>query len=334
MLASSSALEAPELVQSVLSEEGIDCDYEQPGHLALAETPSVWEHFGREVERRPANLPHLTLLDRQACEELIHLRLARSFLGGRWYPGARVIHPCKLVYGLAQAATKRGARILTGATVVSIAPQPRTGSLLLHTSRGPLTADQVVLACSSAVGRLLPHYSRIIAPVRGQVLATAPIKARFAPAMGVDFGTVYWRQLPDGRVILGGYRKLGGADEQTRSQRTTSRIQEALAAFLPRAFPGLGPVQVSQKWAGIMDCTPDSRPVVGRDPHLPSCWIIAGFGGHGLPGGLGAARALVEAIHGFDASDQLQPYRPDRFRSLLPSFSIKNSAHRHSSGTS
>ena len=313
MLANSSVLESPELLKAVLDEEKIDCTYQQTGHLALAATPSVWEYFCKEVETRPASLPRLSLLDRQSCEELMCMRIDRQFIGGRWYAAGCVVHPCKLVYGLAEAARRHGAQVSIGTTALSIVRQEGKRPLAVATSRGTLQADHVVLACSSAVAQFLPHYSRVITPIRGQVLATEPMEPHFRFALGVDFGTVYWRQISDGRVILGGYRNLGGVAEQTRHQRTNPKIQSALEAFLPRSFPDLGPIRVSQRWAGIMDCTPDSRPIIGRDPHFDSCWIIAGFGGHGMPSGLGAARALVEVIEGDQSPDRLQHYRPGRF---------------------
>jgi gamma-glutamylputrescine oxidase len=320
MLANSSALESPELLKAVLLEEEIDCAYQQTGHLALAATPSVWQHFCSEVETRSASLPRISVLDRQSCQDLMRMRIGGRFIGGRWYPAACVVHPCKLVYGLAAAARRYGAQASIGTTALSVVQQRGKRALLIATSRGTVKADHVVLACSSAVSQFLPHYSRIITPIRGQVLATEPMEPRFHVALGVDFGTVYWRQIADGRVILGGYRNLGGVVEQTRHQRTNPKIQSALEAFLPHSFPDFGPIRVSQRWAGIMDCTPDSRPIIGHDPQFRRCWIIAGFGGHGMPCGLGAARALVEAIEGDPFPEQLQHYRPGRFE--LPKSSV------------
>src|SRR5258708_28606905 len=91
-------------------------------------------------------------------------------------------------------------------------------------------------------------------------------------------------------------------------------MKAALDGFLAEAFPKFNRVRVSQRWAGIMDCTPDSRPIIGRDPYVPGCWVIAGFGGHGMPCGVGAGRSLAEAIVADSVPKVLDNYRPERFR--------------------
>src|SRR5437870_924933 len=53
MLPGSSPVEDPMLVRSVLDEEGIDADYEEPGHLALASSPAVLTEMRKEVANRP-----------------------------------------------------------------------------------------------------------------------------------------------------------------------------------------------------------------------------------------------------------------------------------------
>ena len=64
-----------------------------------------------------------------------------------------------------------------------------------------------------------------------------------------------------------------------------------------------------------MDETRDGRPLIGPAPATPDCWVIAGFGGHGMPGALGAGKAIAEAIGGGDSLASLQAFDPARFRS-------------------
>ncbi|HEX6036383.1 NAD(P)/FAD-dependent oxidoreductase, partial [Longimicrobium sp.] len=82
---------------------------------------------------------------------------------------------------------------------------------------------------------------------------------------------------------------------------------------LPGAFPGIGRIQVARRWAGIMDATPDGRPLAGPWPDAPGLWVAAGFGGHGLPPALGVGRALAEAVAEGTRPAELAALDPARF---------------------
>jgi len=146
------------------------------------------------------------------------------------------------------------------------------------------------------------------------MLSTAPLPPLFGPGMGVNWGTVYWRQHDDGTVVLGGY------DTATDPQPTVNHsTQRALERFLPATFPNFPSLTVTRQWAGVMDYTPDDQPLIGplsfsdKKPGEDQ-WIIAGFGGHGMPGGVGAGKALAEYIVTRQPPKSLAGFSPNRFR--------------------
>jgi sarcosine oxidase subunit beta len=171
---------------------------------------------------------------------------------------------------------------------------------------------QVVFACGAALRDFFPCLREPIVLVRGQVLSTEPLPSLFRPGMAVDWGTVYWRQDADGAIVLGGLRRLDPDGETGPEPRLNECIQRALEGFLPAAFPGFPPVRVARRWAGVMDQTPDGRPLVGAVPGAARQWVVAGFGGHGLPAALGAGHAIAEAVATGRAPDWLRPYDPAR----------------------
>jgi sarcosine oxidase subunit beta len=144
------------------------------------------------------------------------------------------------------------------------------------------------------------------------VLATEPLPRRFGPGMALDFGTVYWRQAADGTIVIGGCRDADRASESSLEETVNPVVQRALEEFLPDTFPGFGPVPVARRWAGIMDLSPDGRPVVGRWPGAPGVWVAAGFAGHGLPPASGVGRVVAEAIVLGRDSEWLRRLAPDR----------------------
>ncbi|HEX6903882.1 MAG TPA: FAD-dependent oxidoreductase [Thermoanaerobaculia bacterium] len=301
-------------MRAVLAEERLDADYGEPGHLALASSAAMLERMREEIARRPPGAMPVQALDRGACEDVLGMRIAAGFAGGRWMPRAGAVHPARLVSGLADAAARRGATIAAGTGVRRFRRVSNGDGFELETSRGRVRTRQVVLACGAASGWLWRPLRALLSPSRGQVLATAPLPALFGPGLAVDYGAVYWRQAPDGVVVLGGCHHLDPAAEATGRVGLNPRIQDALERFLPEAFPGLPPVRVAWRWAGIMDQTPDGRPLAGAWPDGSGLWIAAGFGGHGLPPALEIGRALARAVVAGERPALPATLDPARFR--------------------
>src|SRR5204862_202937 len=80
---------------------------------------------------------------------------------------------------------------------------------------------------------LLAELDEVIWPTRGQVVATAPLPQRLFeyPHYARD-GFDYWQQVPNGRLVLGGFRDSSIMSELTDVEETTPVIQEALDALL------------------------------------------------------------------------------------------------------
>ena len=156
----------------------------------------------------------------------------------------------------------------------------------------PIAADEVVLATNAFTGQLLEGVP--IAPVRAQMAATAPFPQRVAerPTYS-DRGYRYWRQLPTGEVLVGGYRDRAVAEETGYSLETTAQVQGHLDSHLA----GLGvTAPVTHRWAGTMGFTPDSLPLAGRI--RPGLSICAGYTGHGMAFAHLCARALADHLLG------------------------------------
>lgn len=301
-------------MQAVLAAERLEVDYREPGHLALASSPAALEHMHEEVAARPSASMPVQVLDRGACEDLLSLRVGAAFCGGRWMPRAGAVHPVRFVSGLAGAAVRHGAVIAAGTAVRRLRRAHPGDGFDLETSQLRIRARQVVLACSASSARLWRPLVALLSPARGQVLATRPLPVLFGPGLAVDYGTLYWRQAPDGVVVLGGCRHLDPVAETTGREGLNPRIQAALERFLPEAFPGFPRVRVAWRWAGIMDETPDGRPMVGPWPDGSGLWIAAGFGGHGLPPALEIGRALARAVVEGDRTALPATLDPARFR--------------------
>lgn len=217
-------------------------------------------------------------------DELMHLR--PDFRGAIFHPGDGSLQPAQFVRTLARHAAAEG---------VDFRPGQRVDSL------DDLEAEQVVIATDGSGRGLLPELDDALWPARGQVIATAPLAERlFECPHYARHGFDYWQQLPDRRVVLGGFRDFSILTEMTDDETTTEPIQQALDAFLVELIGELP--QVTHRWAGIFGLTQDLLPLVGPVPNREGVWVAAGYSGHGNVLGFMCGELVAHAILGREDS--------------------------------
>jgi glycine/D-amino acid oxidase-like deaminating enzyme len=210
--------------------------------------------------------------------------LRPDFRGAIFHPQDGAVQPARLVRSLAARAAEEA---------VEFREHERVASL------DELDAEQIVLATDGSGRGLLPELDDALWPARGQVLATAPLGERlFDCPHYARQGFDYWQQLPDGRIVLGGFRDFSILTEMTDEETTTSPIQQALDAFLEELL-GYMP-DVTHRWAGIFGLTQDLLPLVGPVPGRDGVWVAAGYSGHGNVLGLMCGELVAGAILGRD----------------------------------
>ena len=301
------------LLRQVLEEERIDCDYREPGHLHLALDDAQLAALADNVAALRADGFAADLLDRRQLQALIATPLGPSINGGLFAPEDGLLHSAQLVYGLAAAAERHGAVLVTGTALTSLTPE--SDNLLARTTRGEIRARAAVVAANAWLDQIVPALAGRVLPVRGQALAFAPAPEIFAHGMGAALTPTgeYWQQTPDGTIVLGGCRAVApGQDVDIRDSRPTPEVQAALEQVLPRLFSGLAGLRVARRWAGLMAFTSDYLPIADRAPDLPNTWVVGGFCGHGMPFGVRLGQLLAQAAVDGSPSVDLMPFRIDR----------------------
>ena len=84
-------------------------------------------------------------------------------------------------------------------------------------------------------------------------------------------------------------------------------------ASLVRDFPMFRGVTVAERWAGLIDVTPDAVPVISAIDQLPGLYVATGFSGHGFGIGPGAGRLMAELVTGAAPVVDPAPFRFSRF---------------------
>jgi gamma-glutamylputrescine oxidase len=306
-------LQSQMLLRAVLAEEAIACDYREPGCLSLALDATQLAALVRSTALLRADGFSAELLDRSQTQALIATPLSPTICGGFFLPTAGLLHSARLIQGLAQAARRYGARIYEATAVTQVS---RDGAgLRVQTDRGPVRAEAVIVAANAWTDLLVPELAGVVVPVRGQMLAYAPVVPLFTTGMAANVTPTgeYWQQTSDGTILLGGCRAAApDSDVNARSAQPTELVQAALEQVFPRLFPALGELRVVQRWAGLMAFTPDYLPIADRVPGLPHAWVVGGFSGHGVPFGMRMGQLLAEAVIADSAPAALAPFRRDR----------------------
>ena len=92
-----------------------------------------------------------------------------------------------------------------------------------------------------------------------------------------------------------------------------SSILDEAAASLRDYYPSFQSMQIVERWAGVIDATPDVVPVISSLPKLSGLYLASGFSGHGFGLGPGAGKLMAQLIVGESPCVDPAPFRYSRF---------------------
>lgn len=282
-----------EEIAEAVQRYGIDCDFERTGVMAVAVEPY-----------QDAALRGEGYLDTQQVRAEV---ASPTFLAGQWdRHGTAMLHPGKLVTGLARVARELGVQIHEQSRVTGLKALP--SGVRLRTAAGSLTAPRVVLA-TNAFPSLLRRYRSHTIPVYDYVLMTEPLTAGQVQAIGwknrmglADLGNQfhYYRITRDNRILFGGYDAIynfAGRVDDRHDDRPESF--ERLASHFFTTFPQLAGLRFTHRWGGAID-TCSRFCAFYADAHQGRVVHAAGFTGLGVGATRFAANVLLDKVEGLD----------------------------------
>lgn len=198
------------------------------------------------------------------------------------------VDPAALVAALARRAPSGSIREDVNVTAV----EANSGGVIVRSGDDECEAGVIVLATNAYTPLLVTGVK--IQPVRAQMIASEPV-SRTVSAMPTysHFGYRYWRQMPSGEVLIGGWRDTSKDTELTYEAEPSPGIQGHLDSKLAEMAPG---AQVERRWAGIMGFTESGLPLAGPVEGMPNVYICAGFNGHGMGFAFMTAKRVVESL--------------------------------------
>jgi len=268
-------VDAVDLVESIVAEEGIDCAWQRSGTLECAWKP---EHFGHIADYQRFLYEEVgretTLI---APKDMAQEIGTRRFYGALKSEGDGGLDPARFTAGLAHAAREAGARIHEGTEVTALSPSPKGHRLL--TSRGRLEAAEVLVATNGYTGAATPELRRTVIPIGSHIIVTEPLGKDLADElmpnrrMAWDTKTMlyYFRITPDDRMLFGARAAFRPV--------TTQQSGAILQRHMVELFPQLIGKRVEYTWDGHVGFTFDYDPNVGRRDGV---WYALGYCGHGV----------------------------------------------------
>jgi glycine/D-amino acid oxidase-like deaminating enzyme len=284
----------------------IDCDYRLTGSLRLTRSEEESEDMrGSLPELRHDGFPMREI----ALEDALPLHARARFHGAFDVPEDGVVDPVRFQHGLARAAMRLGAQLHEGSRVTGARWQD--GLWNAFANGRVVRGRTLVIATNAYAPLLVPALKPLIMPRRGQMLATAPLQARFDPRpVYANYGYQYWRQMPDGRLVIGGWRNTAFDAESGFDANPTPSIQQQIEQGVAELVPGGAPVEY--RWAGTMGFARDGRPLVGWLDAAHHLAIAAGFTGHGMGMATACTEDLAELL-AFKRAPAIASLDPQRF---------------------
>ena len=257
----SDAADSFSLIERIIAEEKIDCEWTMAGRFGGAWAPKHFKQMAAKVAslNEHANSGAYMLPKERQRDEIA----SDYYHGGMVIQRAAHLHPALYYKGLLDAAAKRKIPICGKAAVTKI---DKSGAKWrVETPRGTVEAGDVIIATNGYTGDVTPQLKRRVVPVGSYIIATEEMPEDLGhsiiPRNKSIYDTrrvlTYYRMSHNRRrLIFGGRAKFGFTDPVE-----TAPI---LYQFMTDRFPQLKGVKITHAWTGNVAFTFDELPHMGR----------------------------------------------------------------------
>ncbi len=231
-------------------------------------------------------------------------------LGGFVQERAGVARHDAVVWGYARGASALGVDIVENCEVTGFLGEPGRRIDGVSTRRGDIRADKVV-TCVAGHSTELARRAGFELPITSyalQAFVTEPVKPVLDVVVLSTASGAYLSQSDKGGLVIGGGLDLYPSYAQRGGAASARKVLGAVAD----QFPSFASIRLLRQWAGIVDVTPDSSPILGAAPmkglYLNCGWGTGGFKSIPAGGWLTAHHVATEEVH-----DIARPFTLDRF---------------------
>lgn len=283
----------------VTSEAGIDCHYRKSGAIHFATSAAQEERLRAAADRWSEyglGEEDCRWLDSAEVAERVR---AQGQRGGLWHRNYAVMHPARLVHGLAAAVET------AGVTIHENTPARKITRGRIETPGATVHAGAIVLATEAYTSRL-PGRRRELLPLHSWMFATEPLSDAQWAEIGLDgreaFGdgrrlVTYGQRTEDGRIAFGARGTYGFGSpifDRFPADHPHYRVMEDL---LRGFFPVLKGVRFTHHWGGALGVPRTWLPSVRFDSRT-GLGRLGGYVGQGVGASNLAGRTMAELVAG------------------------------------
>jgi glycine/D-amino acid oxidase-like deaminating enzyme len=244
----------------------------------------------------------------------------RSEIGSGVYHGVLVdersgsLNPAKYVDGLAAAALRSGATIVTGTAVTRVSRH--ADRWVVETPAGVVDARDLLFATNGYTDGAAPALQRRFVPIGSYIIATEPLEtaqaAALLPRRRMAFDSkhflYYFRVTADRRLLFGGRAEFHRPDAET-TRRAAAILRDGMVTI----FPDLSAARIDYSWGGNVAFTRDQMPHAGK---LDDMYYAGGYCGHGIAMATYLGEQIARRIAGEPHDPLAHPLFDDRFAAI------------------
>jgi len=304
------SLESIDVVERIVREEGMECSFSRRGHLEVACKQAHFDAYAESAAQIQQEFGHtLRIVPKSELGREIGSSI---YFGGMVDEASASVNPAQFVMELAKAAARAGACLYEGTRVTSVRAEGANGArkFRVETSKGTLTAREVVLASGAYTTGATPELRKRVIPIGSYIIATEVLPEALARELSPRNRMIYdskhflyyYRLTPDNRMLFG-----GRAAFFPESADTVRESGELLRRGMVSVYPQLRDARVEFVWGGTLDFAFDVMPHAGT---LQGMRFGVGFAGHGVAAATWMGTKLAGVICG-DADEN--PYSKIQF---------------------
>jgi len=201
------------------------------------------------------------------------------------------LNPVLLIKYLLSKALKLGVIVNFGIEVTECLNEE--GRFKLKTKSEIEIFSTHLILCTNAFTNQIINESDIV-PVRNQVLVTKPLNSlAFEGTFHYDKGYVYFRNVGNNRLLIGGARNIDSTKEKTFEFGKNKKILDHLKEFSSEYILG-EELKVEQIWSGIIASGSNKNPIVKEVEK--NLFIGVRLGGMGVAIGTSVAQKLSKLV--------------------------------------
>jgi glycine oxidase len=254
----------------LLSETGIDNEYQQCGALLLATSGAIQSDLNDDARYWHQKEIRLDKVDVHDLSEYEPAIASHNILEAYHTPDEVQLRNPRHLQALLAACRRRGVEILRDTQINGF---ERQGDCITaaNSASGPIEAANFCICGGAWSTSLLETFNLPVSvrPMRGQIVL---LKLEQQILKHVIYnGPHYLVPRADGHVLIGSTVEDVGFDKST-----TEEAVSAMLDFAYRVVPQLAEASVERVWAGLRPATPDGRPYMDRIPDTSNCFVAAG----------------------------------------------------------